>query len=163
MAEVLKEGKDRKILVAIDEGEESMYALSWALKNVVTSANSKDTIVLLYSKPSRVMYTTLDDTHNLFSADVVATMEKHRNDVAVSVTEKAMKICKDLCDDVKVERRVGDGDPREVIYEMVTKIGADVLVMGTHGYGLIKRTFLGSVSDYCAHKVKCPVLIVKRS
>ncbi|KAJ0018505.1 hypothetical protein Pint_09513 [Pistacia integerrima] len=33
--------------------------------------------------------------------------------------------------------------------------------MGSHGYGFIKRALLGSVSDYCAKHVKCPVVIVK--
>lgn len=40
---------------------------------------------------------------------------------------------------IKVETRVENGDPRDVICEMVQKLGADVLVMGSHGYGLIKR------------------------
>ena len=35
--------------------------------------------------------------------------------------------------------RVENGDPRDVICEVAEKINADVLVMGSHGYGLIKR------------------------
>lgn len=42
-------------------------------------------------------------------------------------------------DQVKVEARVECGDPRDVICQMVEKLGADVLVMGSHGYGWIKR------------------------
>lgn len=53
--------KERKILVAVDEGEESMYALSWCLKNVI-SENSKDTLILLYVKPPKLVYTALDGT-----------------------------------------------------------------------------------------------------
>jgi len=59
MAETV--ARERKILVAVDESEESMYALSWCLKNVV-SENSKDTLVLLYAKPLRSAYTALDGT-----------------------------------------------------------------------------------------------------
>jgi len=40
---------------------------------------------------------------------------------------------------IKVETRIENGDPREVICDMAQKLGADVLVMGSHGYGLIKR------------------------
>uniref|UniRef100_A0A0E0RB20 UspA domain-containing protein n=1 Tax=Oryza rufipogon TaxID=4529 RepID=A0A0E0RB20_ORYRU len=43
----------------------------------------------------------------------------------------------------------------------VDKLGADVLVMGSHGYGLFKRALLGRVSDYCVRNASCPVLIVK--
>lgn len=52
---------ERKILVAVDESEESVYALQWCLKNIVCE-NSKDTLLLLYAKPPRVVYTALDGT-----------------------------------------------------------------------------------------------------
>ncbi|XVF05966.1 hypothetical protein REPUB_Repub06bG0007000 [Reevesia pubescens] len=155
--------KDRKILVAIHEGEESMYALSWCLKNVI-SQNSKDTLILLYAKPPRAVYSALDGTGYLFSTDILATMDKYSNDVAVCVIEKAKRMCGEqaAADEVKVEVRVENGDPRDVICQVAEKIDADVLVMGSHGYGLIKRAFLGSVSNHCAQNVKCPVLIVKK-
>ncbi|XP_062144506.1 universal stress protein PHOS32-like isoform X2 [Alnus glutinosa] len=152
--------KERRILVAVDEGEESMHALSWCLKNVI-SENSKDTLVLLYVKPPRVVYTTLDGTGYLFSSDILATMDRYANDVADCVIDKAKRMCKDL-NDVKVETRVEHGDPRDAICQMAEKLGADALVMGSHGYGLIKRALLGSVSNHCAQNVKCPVLIVKK-
>ncbi|KAK7840229.1 universal stress protein a-like protein [Quercus suber] len=137
--------KERKILVAVDEGEESMHALSWCLKNVI-SENSKDTLVLLYVKPPPCRY--------LFSADIMAAVDKYSNDLAECVVEKAKKMCKDI-HDVKVETRIEHGDPRDVICQMTEKLGADMLVMGSHGYGLIKRALLGSVSNHCAQNVKC--------
>ncbi|XP_062081859.1 universal stress protein A-like protein isoform X2 [Humulus lupulus] len=151
---------ERKILVAVDEGEESAYALSWCLKNVIT-VNSKDTLILLYVKPPRTVYTALDGTGYLFSTDIMAAMTKYGNDVADCVIEKAKRTCRDL-QDVKVESRIESGDPRDVICQVVENIGADVFVMGSHGYGLLKRAFLGSVSNHCAQNVKCPVLIVKK-
>ncbi|KAG6599190.1 Universal stress protein A-like protein [Cucurbita argyrosperma subsp. argyrosperma] len=152
--------RERKILVAVDEGEESLYALSWCLRNVI-SQNSKDTLILLYARPPRPIYTAMDGTGYLFSADIMATMERHSRDVAAAIVEKAKKLCKDL-NNVKVETRVESGDARDVICEMVEKLGADVLVMGCHGYGPIKRALIGSVSNHCAKIVKCPILIVKK-
>ncbi|PWA83863.1 adenine nucleotide alpha hydrolases-like superfamily protein [Artemisia annua] len=150
--------KERKILVAVDEGEESVYALSWCLKNIVNE-NSKDTIVLLYVKPPQVVYTALDGSGYLFSPDIIATMDKYRNEVADTVIDKAKKLCKDL---QHVETRVEVGDARDVICSAAEKMGVDMVVLGSHGYGLIKRAFLGSVSNHCAQNIKCPVLIVKR-
>ncbi|KAK4595614.1 hypothetical protein RGQ29_013909 [Quercus rubra] len=153
--------RERKILVAVDEDEESVHALSWCLKNVI-SKNSKDTLVLLNVKPPRAVFSALDGTGYLFSADIIAAVDKYSNDVAECVVEKAKKMCKDLHDvDIKVETRIEHGDPRDVICQMTEKLGADVLVMGSHGYGLIKRALLGSVSNHCVQNVKCPVLIVK--
>ncbi|KNA03424.1 hypothetical protein SOVF_209320, partial [Spinacia oleracea] len=45
----------KKIVVAVDESEESMYALSWCLNNVVSVSQQNSvspTLVLLYVKPS---------------------------------------------------------------------------------------------------------------
>ncbi|KAK4595599.1 hypothetical protein RGQ29_013898 [Quercus rubra] len=139
--------KEWKILVAVDEGEESMHALSWCLKNVLLLLS----LILVCGFGSGY----------LFSADMMVAMDKYSNDVAECVVEKAKKMCKDL-HDVKVETRIEHGDPRDVICQMTEKLGADVLVMGSHGYGLIKRALLGSVSNHCAQNVQCPVLIVKK-
>ncbi|CAL0300125.1 unnamed protein product [Lupinus luteus] len=149
---------ERRILVAVDEGEESIYALSWCLKNLIFE-NSKDTLILLYVKPPRAVYSAFDGTGYLFSTDVLASMDKYKEQMADTVIEKAKKLCNNL---QNVEIKVGHGDPRDVICEMTQKLGADILVMGSHGYGLIKRALLGSVSNHCAQNANCPVLIVKK-
>lgn len=41
--------------------------------------------------------------------------------------------------EMKVEAKVAVGDARAVICHMADKLGADVLVMGSHGYGFFKR------------------------
>lgn len=49
----------RRIVVAVDESEESMYALSWCLSNLF-STNSDNTLALLYVKPPPPVYSTID-------------------------------------------------------------------------------------------------------
>ncbi|KAH7865247.1 hypothetical protein Vadar_004141 [Vaccinium darrowii] len=151
---ITSEAKGRKILVAVDEGEESSYALSWCLKNIVAE-NSKDTLILLYSKHPPTLYPPM------VGMEIMASVEKYSSEVAESVMEKAKSLCKEV-HDVKVETKVERGDPRDVICQMTEKLAVDMVVMGSHGYGMIKRAFLGSVSNYCVQNVKCPVLIVKR-
>ncbi|KAL7003147.1 hypothetical protein U1Q18_004305 [Sarracenia purpurea var. burkii] len=102
----------------------------------------------------------MDGTGYLFSPGIIASMERYSDAVANSVMEKAKGLCPEV-DDVKVQMRVEKGDARDVICQTAEKMGVDMLVMGSHGYGLMKRTFLGSVSNHCAQNVKCPVLIVK--
>ncbi|THF99654.1 hypothetical protein TEA_027370 [Camellia sinensis var. sinensis] len=157
------EAKERKILVAVDEGDESMYALSWCLNNILVSQNSKDTLILLYAKatPPSIhnaqvkhivsvkccilcyameLLTCTSGVGYLFSDDIVATMEKYNNEAAESVMEKANKLCKEVHTlDFKVEMRVESGDARDVICQVAEKLDVNLVVMGSHGYGLIKR------------------------
>jgi len=39
--------------------------------------------------------------------------------------------------------------------------GAELIVMGTHGRGGVKRMMLGSVADYVIRHARCPVVSVK--
>ncbi|KAF2567414.1 hypothetical protein F2Q68_00023648 [Brassica cretica] len=57
---------------------------------------------------------------------------------------------------------VFEGDARSILCDVVDKHHASLLVVGSHGYGAIKRAVLGSVSDYCAHHAHCSVMIVKK-
>nr|ATE50921.1 universal stress protein 15 [Salvia miltiorrhiza] len=66
----------------------------------------------------------------------------------------------DLVNDVIYE--VAEGDARNALCDAVENHHASVLVVGSHGYGAIKRAVLGSVSDYCAHHAHCSVMIVKK-
>ncbi|CAH2066121.1 unnamed protein product [Thlaspi arvense] len=52
------------------------------------------------------------------------------------------------------------GNPKEAICDAVEKLGVDLLIVGSNGKGALERTFLGSVSNYCVNKAKCPVLVV---
>ncbi|KAK1297538.1 hypothetical protein QJS10_CPB15g02174 [Acorus calamus] len=73
-------------------------------------------------------------------------------------------MARDLCKQKSVEAGsvIMVGEPKETICRAAEQFRADLLVMGSHGKGMIKRALLGSVSDYCAHHVRCPVVIVKR-
>lgn len=140
--------------------------MTWCLNNVValkpeSTENSKDTLVLLYARPPRAVYPSMDGTGYLFSSDIMASMDRYGIELADTVLQRARGICSNY-PQVNVETKVEVGDARDVICETVEKLNADMLVMGSHGYGLIKRAFLGSVSNHCAQNVRCPVLIVKK-
>ncbi|KAL3827773.1 hypothetical protein ACJIZ3_016575 [Penstemon smallii] len=155
--------KEQKVVVAVDESEESMYALSWCLNNLLSgNHNPNTTLILIYIKPPVPVYSSLDVTEILFAEDVIATTEKYSKDLANSVMSRADAVYRNYNTKVKVEKKVGSGDAKDVLCMAVDKLGADILVMGSHDYGFFKRTLLGSVSDYCAKHVKCPLVVVKR-
>ncbi|XP_051146696.1 uncharacterized protein LOC127262180 isoform X3 [Andrographis paniculata] len=97
----------------------------------------------------------------LFSSSIITSMERYAKEVAEKVLEKASTLCTDFNSELKVEKMVENGDPRDVICEVAARLKVDLVVVGSHGYGPIKRAFLGSVSSQCAQTLKCPILIVK--
>lgn len=62
---------------------------------------------------------------------------------------------------VDATRRTAVGDPGTVICEMASGLACDVVVIGSHGHGLLKRMFLGSVSTHVLHHAPCPVLVIR--
>lgn len=55
-----------------------------------------------------------------------------------------------------------EGRPKDAIVTEAERFGADVIIVGSHGYGPIRRFFLGSVSQFVAHHAPCSVLIVRQ-
>ena len=51
----------------------------------------------------------------------------------------------------------------EVIVDTAKEENAQYIVMGTRGLGSVRRTLMGSVSDYVVHHAKCPVMICRDS
>jgi len=54
-----------------------------------------------------------------------------------------------------------EGHPKDTILEEAERWGADLIVVGSHGHGAIKRLFLGSVSLAIATNAACSVEIVR--
>lgn len=62
----------------------------------------------------------------------------------------------------KVTSKVGYGNPKKRIPEIVNDFKSDLLVMGAHGHRVIKDIVFGTILDAVRHKVKIPVLIVRK-
>ena len=50
--------------------------------------------------------------------------------------------------------------PGEAIVEACKQNSVDYVVMGNRGMGAIRRTFMGSISDYVLHHAHIPVTII---
>lgn len=61
-----------------------------------------------------------------------------------------------------VESRVIEGQPEDVIPATATELGADLVVLGSHGRTGITKLLLGSVSTQVIAALKCPALVVAK-
>ncbi|GAV66938.1 Usp domain-containing protein [Cephalotus follicularis] len=148
------------MIVGIDDSEQSAYALEWTLDHFFTpfASNSPFKLFLVHAKPSPTSVLALAGPG---TAEVLPIVDADLKRTATMVIEKAKETCQSkVVNDVTVA--VVEGDARNVLCDAVEKHHASILVVGSHGYGAIKRAVLGSVSDYCAHHAHCTVMIVKR-
>jgi manganese transport protein len=59
------------------------------------------------------------------------------------------------------EIKLGYGNPKKVIPEIVNQYGADLLVLGAHGHRGLKDLILGTTVNAVRHRVNIPILVVK--
>ena len=57
--------------------------------------------------------------------------------------------------------RSSSGRPGEVVCHIAEEVSAVMIITGTRGMGKVKRTILGSVSDYLVNHAICPVMVCR--
>ncbi|MEO6062275.1 MAG: universal stress protein [Thermoflexales bacterium] len=64
-------------------------------------------------------------------------------------------------DGFRVQTEVMEGNVADALLNRIESIGADAVVMCTHGRGGLSRALLGSVADRVSHHTSVPVLLVR--
>ncbi|XP_017415540.1 universal stress protein PHOS34 isoform X3 [Vigna angularis] len=152
-----------KVMVGVDESDGSFYALKWAIDNLFTAMatvgeateENEGMVILVHVEPKVQNFVYPVGP----GGAVVDSVKKAQEEKSASVLSRALKMCHDKL--VKAESMILNGDPREMICEAAEQMQVNLLVLGSRGLGALKRTLLGSVSDYCAHHARTPILIVK--
>ncbi|CAN6334348.1 unnamed protein product [Urochloa humidicola] len=150
-------GTKMTMVVGVDDSEPSLYALRWLLHHFFPPGQLQQQyhLVVVTAVPSA----TVGIAGPGALMDVRAFVESDLKRAAQRVIHKAKDLCAQVSD---AEFEALEGDARSVLREAVERHHAEMLVVGSHGYGAIKRAVLGSVSDYCAHHAHCTVMIVKK-
>ncbi|VGO16805.1 Putative universal stress protein [Pontiella desulfatans] len=55
------------------------------------------------------------------------------------------------------------GDAAKTIVEKAKELRSGIIILGSHGHGLLHKALLGSVSEAVMHHAKCNVLVVPRA
>ena len=61
-----------------------------------------------------------------------------------------------------VVKNVIVGDPGHEISDYAQETGADLIVIPSHGYGIIRHILLGSVAERVVRLAHCPVLVLRK-
>jgi universal stress protein A len=62
---------------------------------------------------------------------------------------------------IPVQAEVRIGKPYNEIVSVAKKLGADLIVIATHGYSGLKHALLGSTAERVVRHATCPVLVVR--
>ncbi|XP_002283402.1 universal stress protein A-like protein [Vitis vinifera] len=159
VGEKSKSDDKKKMMVCIDESEYSHHALNWALENLRDSLSNFQLIVFTVQSLSDFTYIHAS-TLGVAPPDLITEVQERQKKVAFALLERAKEICAQC--GIVAETITEVGDPKEAICKAVEKLNIQFLVLGSHGRGAFGRAFLGSVSNYCMHNAKCPVLVVRK-
>lgn len=99
------------------------------------------------------------------STNYYAEAEKEAEKAAEDVVAKAKEMLEGLVPEGKatVETKVFfSRSTKGAIVDDATTWGADLIVVGSHGYGFVKRMLIGSVSDAVVKYAPCSVLVVRK-
>ncbi|CAH3126862.1 unnamed protein product [Pocillopora meandrina] len=142
----------RVVCIAVDGSEHSEKAFNWY----------KDQI---YRNGDRLVVVHSHELHPPALPHAIAT-EEWKKEVL-----KHEQYIKDLeenfktkCEAMKVSAKIiiQSGHPGDHVCKTAQKEGAAFIVVGSRGMGTIRRTILGSVSDYIIHHAHVPVILVPK-
>jgi nucleotide-binding universal stress UspA family protein len=96
------------------------------------------------------------------SSTYLEEMDKALHDKALLTVEGALlKLRTGVDKTLKLTSDMPTGYPGQMIVDIAEAWGADLIVVGSHGYGAWSRFLLGSVSNAVATHAKCSVEIVR--
>ncbi len=102
----------------------------------------------------------LPDPLLVLAASHYDSVENEQKRAAQDVTHVAEDISR-KAPGLKVTTEVLEGSPKKMIVEEAERWGADLIMMGSHGYGPTTRFLLGSVAQAVALHAPCSVEIVR--
>lgn len=146
-----------KILLAVDGSACSDAAVA-AVARRPWPAGSE--IKLLFAVHSTVPY--IPDPFLLHAAASMDSIAQQRQ-AADAVLERAAAALRagSGTRDVPVTCLTVEGSPKEAIVDEAARWGADLIVVGSHGRGVVKRFLLGSVSHAVVLHAPCAVEVVR--
>ncbi len=146
-----------RVLVAVDGSEFSLVVIDEVISRV-WPAHTEIRVINAFELP-------LAPTPEGWALppDYFEKLDRAAREQAEAIKDAAViKLAGSLDPTIKITANILPGPPRSVILEEAERWNADLIVIGSHGYGAWQRFLLGSVSQAVVTHAKCSVEVVRR-
>lgn len=147
-----------KILIATDGSKFSKTAVETVCRMIEDNENARIKIVSAYEQPIMAVAAP-----HAMPAGYNPILEREMKELATQAVSEAERKVRERFPDLNDNLSTGVlcGSPERKIVEEAENWNADLIVVGSHGYGFWERMFLGSVSSAILHHAPCSVLVVR--
>uniref|UniRef100_H2YBS9 UspA domain-containing protein n=2 Tax=Ciona savignyi TaxID=51511 RepID=H2YBS9_CIOSA len=147
-----------KVLIAVDNSEIAEKAFDWYFEKIHKPGN--EIVVGHAAEVARIpSYVFLAGEMAYPAEEMKAEIEKLKKKRNALNHKYKTKMEKYTDTQYKLVFEVRDHSAGESIVKMAEEENCDVIITGSRGLGAVRRTILGSVSDYVLHHAKIPVLV----
>jgi len=143
----------RKILCAVDFSGINQKIINYVI-NLAKNNGSKIYLLHVSEPPSAFLG---DDFGPQIARDLKAETIKKERQKLDEITANIKVV------DVEVSIIHQQGSTVETILEVAKEREVDIIVLGSHGRGVIANAIMGSTSEGVVNKSRCPVLIIPHS
>ena len=152
-----------KIIIGTDGSDFSRHAIETVCEMIIGKNHSLK-IISVYDEVSyieQVAFSATEPYANII--EYVDQREKIGRKQATKNVKQAEKIIYEKMGNSSpnLETKIVKGSPENEIIEEAERCNADLIVLGSHGYGFWKRIYLGSTSDKIVRYAPCSVLIIR--
>jgi nucleotide-binding universal stress UspA family protein len=143
-------GEGHRIVVGVDGSPASQQALAWAIGQAELTGAAVEAVIAWHNPlvvggmPVGPVAVLQESDFGKFAA---TTLSQTISDIVGANVR------------VSVTPVVQEGNAAQVLIDAAD--GADLLVLGSRGYGGFVEALLGSVSQHCVHHARCPVVIIR--
>ena len=145
----------KKVLYATDLSPNSAYAFRYAINSAKRYGAD---VIILHVVQERAPF---------FDEERLKMISEQKASEAMDHIKNRLKVFseRELSDDPQsvdrvVSIEVCKGYPPEEILRKADELDCDVIVMGTHGKGIIRHSFLGSTAQKVLRRVRKPVFVI---
>ena len=145
-----------KLLVATDGSDTAWKAVKYAV-GFAKQISASITLLSVIDKSAFIVQSIPVD----MASNLIAPIDDYLQQAVEGYTQKAEKLCKK--NGIKVKIVIRTGHPVEEIIKEAKRSKASIIVLGSHGKGMLESAVLGSITHGVIHNsTKHPVLVIRK-